>query len=434
MISFSTVTLGVSDASSPEPIPQVFRNCSDNNDMEIKTSSETIAADALFSATTPTSAMVEYIAGQALSRGIDAYSDGDYDRAVREFRLSISLGPYSVNALSAFEYMGDALESGGKTTEAMQTYRQAIAFFPTEDGFNLSLGNLLFADGQYDEALKHYHAAVSKNTADSENFYSLGQAYLTLGRYDEAEAQFKRAIRMSPTESAGYYALGQVYRAEGKSGDAEEQFEKALAIEQDFASAHYELGMLYAEQRQIDKAEEELNILAEKEGSDSDSYLDLQYTISQNSSPKFIAAYIANLDLASGPGTRVSTLNSLLATPGASKNYTMTFVFDKEMDLTSVRNNANWTISRSTSASTGGVYNWGLKAPSTEISLSSMPLNVTYDPESLTARVTFAMTQNADGNGTLDLSHLVFTFKGADVHGNAMDTSGDEYNRISQIV
>jgi len=183
--------------------------------MEIQTAATQTTADILFSSTTPTTSMVEYISGQALSRGIDAYSDGDYEKATREFKLTISFDPYSDNALNAFDYLGAALESNGNSTEAMKTYREAIALFPTEDGFNLSLGNLLFSEGKYEEALEQYTAAVKKNTSDSEIYYSLGQAYLTLGRYDEAEDQFKRVIQMSPKESAGYYALGQTYREEG---------------------------------------------------------------------------------------------------------------------------------------------------------------------------------------------------------------------------
>ncbi|MDY0188550.1 MAG: tetratricopeptide repeat protein [Syntrophus sp. (in: bacteria)] len=399
--------------------------------MEIRTSTEINAADILFSAMTPTSGMVEYITGQALSRGIDAYSNGDYDRAVRDFRLAISLDPYSDNALSAFEYMGDALENSGKTAEAIKIYRQAIALFPTESGFNTSLGNLLFADGQHEEALKQYAAAVQKNTADSENYYSLGQAYLALERYNEAETQFKKVIQMSPTESAGYCALGQVYRMAGKDKDAETMLEKALAIGQDFANAHYELGMLYAGQRQIEAAQEELKYLATE---NSNFYEDLLYTINENSAPKMIAAYIANLNLASRAGTKVSSLDSSLQNAGTGKKYTMDFVFDKEMDVPSILNSANWNIFRSNSASTGGLYNWGLKVPSTEISLSPQPLSVTYDPNSLTAKVTFKITQNDNADGTIDLSHLVFKFKGTDVYGNAMDSSADEYNRFSRIV
>lgn len=405
---------------------KVSRNYSDNHYMETYT-----AADLLFSATTPTVAMMDNIAGGALGRGIDAFTAKNYDMAVREFRRAVSLSPYSDNALKAFEYMANAFIRSGKTSEATKTYRQAIKVFPSADGLNLSLGNLLFSEGEYEEAVEQYQIAVRKNTAVGQNFYALGQGYLTLKRYDEAEAQFKRVIQMSPQDSGGYYALGQTYRMAGRYEEAQVQLEKALRLEKDFANAHYELGMLYAEQQQIAKAQAELNILDDY---NSEFYADLQNTITANSAPRFLVAYINNLNLASGPGTKVSSLDPSLATPGASKSYTMSFLFDKNMDAAAIQNIANWNISRSSGPDTGGLYNWGMKLPSTEINLNPMPVSVVYDPELLTAKVTFKITQNASGDGTIDLSHLVFKFRGTDIYGNAMDTAKDQYNRFSKIV
>lgn len=405
---------------------KVSRNCSDNHYMETYT-----AADLLFSATTPTVAMMDNIAAGALGRGIDAFMAKNYDTAVREFRRAVSLSPYSDNSLKAFEYMANALVSGGKTSEAMKAYRQAIKVFPSADGLNLSLGNLLFSEGRYEEALEQYKTAVRKNTAVSQNFYALGQGYLALERYDEAEAQFKEVIRMSPRDSGGYYALGQTYRMSGRYGEAQEQLDRALAIKKDFSYVHFELGMIYAKQQQIDKARAELDVISKEA---PDLFPDLQNAIDENSAPRFLLAYIDNINLALPPGTKVSSLDSSLAAPGASRNYTMNFVFDKNMDPSSVRNIANWNISRSSSTGTGGLYNWGMKVPSTEINLNPMPVSVVYDPELLTAKVTFKITQNASGDGTIDPSHLVFRFRGTDVYGNAMDPSRDQYNRISKIV
>ena len=285
-----------------------------------------------------------------------------------------------------------------------------------------------------EEALQQYNDAIKKNPADSEIHYALGQAYLTLEKFDQAEEQFQRVIQMSPKETAGYYALGQAYRQQGKFKEAEMQLGKALAIEQDFANAHYELGLLYAETKQIDRANEELEFLAANAGRGSDFYSNLDFTIDEHTAPRFIAAYSAQLNLASGPGTRVSTLDNSLKTPGESKNYTISFAFDKEMDTTSVQNISNWDISRSTSTSTGGLYNWGFKTSSTEIDLSARPVNVIYDSKTLSAKVSFKVTQNASGNGTVDLSHLVFKFQGKDIYGNSMDPSADQYNRLSLVV
>lgn len=389
------------------------------------------AADLLFSATTPSVAMIDNIAASALGRGIDAFMAKDYNTAVREFRRSISLSPFSDNALKAFEYMAKALTSSGKTREAITTYKQAINVFPSADGLNLALGNLLYSEKRYEEALEQYKIAVRKNDLVSQNFYSLGQGYLALERYGEAEEQFKHVIQMSPQESGGYYALGQTYRMAGRYDEAQEQLNQALSIDKNSETAHYELGLTYALQQQIDKAQAELAILKDK---DSEFYADLQYTINENSAPRFILAYVNGLNLAAAPGTPVSSLDPSLAAPGASKNFTMNFVFDKEMDTSSIQNIANWSISRSSSTSTGGLYNWGRQTPATEISISPLPLNVSYDRDLLTAKVTFKITQNSTGDGTIDLSHLVFKFQGTDIYGNPMNTSADQYNRISKIV
>jgi tetratricopeptide (TPR) repeat protein len=243
--------------------------------------------------------------------------------------------------------------------------------------------------------------------------------------------QFQEVIRLQPKDSGGYYALGQTYRAAGKLDAAQEQLDKALAIEGDFTYAHFERGMLYAEQQKIDLAKGELAILSQ----DAPELVDgLQGKINEKSAPRFLNAYTTSLNLASLPGAKVSSLDSSLATSGAEANFTVKFIFDKDMDPASVQNVANWTISRSTSYRTGGLYNWGIEAPSTEISISPMPENVIYDPQILTAKVTFTIAQNSSGDGTIDLSHLVFKFNGTDTYGNSIDTSADEYNMISMIV
>ena len=407
-------------------LTKVMAQCSDKLIMETMT-----AADAIFSATTPSSMQYDNLAGMALGRAIDAYAKGNHETAIREFKRTISLSPYSDNALSAFEYLADAYENSGRTEEAVKTLEQAITVFPSADGLHVNLGNMLFAQDKYTEALDQYLLAVKKNGTVSQNYYSAGQAYLALEQYGDAEGQFKKVIALSPHEASGYYALGQTYRKTGRYDEAEEMLNKALTIDRNLADAHYELGLLYTASDQTEAAQNQLNILYEL---DENLYTELSEKMFENSKPQFLMAYILNLNLASGPGTQVSTLDASLQTPGSIKSYTLNFAFDKGMDPLSVQNITNWSISRSADASKGGYYNWGLEIPSTEISVSPLPMYVVYDQEKMLAQVTFAIGQNAAGNGTIDLSHLVFKFKGTDVYGNAMDASADEYSGVSRIV
>jgi tetratricopeptide (TPR) repeat protein len=390
-----------------------------------------VAADGLFSSTLPSVAQFDSLSAGALGRGIDKYVAEYYGAAIREFRCSIALSPYSDNALKAFEYLVNTLSKSGKTSEAIEACRQAIKVFPSADGMNLGLGNLFYGEGRYTEAVEQYKAAVRKNPTANQNVYSLGQGYLVQNRYTDAEAQFKRAIQLSPKDSGGYYALGQTYRKMGRLAEAQEQLERALVIKKDFADAHFELGMVYAEQQQIYKANSELAILREEQS--TENYTELVAKVYETSKPRILVAHAIDLYLASSAGTKASSLDSSLATPGATKNFTVSFVFSKQMDAASVGHMANWSISRSTEARTGGPYNWG-NITETDVKVTSAPVSVIYDPGSLTAKVTFSITQNAAGDGTIDLSHLVFRFKGTDGYGNMMDAAADEYSGVSEIV
>jgi tetratricopeptide (TPR) repeat protein len=313
----------------------------------------------------------------------------------------------------------------------MEACRQAIKIFPSADGMNLGLGNLLFGEKRYIEAVEQYKAAVSKNPTASQNVYSLGQGYLALSRYSDAETQFKRVIQLTPKDSGGYYALGQTYRKMGRLTEAQEQLERALAIKSDFSDAHFELGMVYAEQQQADKANSELAFLKKEES--TENYTELAAKIYETTKPRILSVYATELYLGSSAGTKASSLDFSLAMPGATKNFTANFIFNRQMDTASVGYMANWSISRSTEARTGGPYNWGTITEK-DVKVTSTPVCVLYDPATLTAKVTFSITQNATGNGTIDLSHLVFKFKGTDTYGNVMDTAADEYSGISRIV
>jgi tetratricopeptide (TPR) repeat protein len=408
---------------------KVYPISSDNQVMSNVASATAI--DTLFSSTIPSSTMYDSLSSSALGRGIDKYTSKDYAGAIKEFRRSIALSPYSDYAEQSYEYLIDTLTETGKTSEAIAACRQAIKTFPSADGMNLGLGNLLYSQGNYTEATKQYKEAVIKNPGANQNVYSLGQGYLALGRYTDAETQFKRAIQIAPKDSGGYYALGMTYRKMGRLTDAQKQLEKAVAIKSDFAEAHFELGMVYAEQQQTDKANSELAILKEEES--TENYTELSAKIYATIKPRISSVHTTGLYLGSSAGTKASSLDSSLAIPGATKNFTVNFIFSKPMDAASVGKMSNWSISRSTETRTGGLYNWGV-ASEKDVKVTSAPVYVLYDPTTLTAKVTFSISQNATGDGTIDLSHLVFKFKGTDTYGNVMNTTSDEYSGISEIV
>jgi hypothetical protein len=136
-------------------------------------------------------------------------------------------------------------------------------------------------------------------------------------------------------------------------------------------------------------------------------------------------------DLSSG--TKVSALDAYLANANASKTFTMVFQFSKEMDKASVENLLNWKIGRTTGANPGQAYNFGLPVPATEIRMQPYPAYVSYDSKAWTATVSFRIQQNGAADGTIDPSHIQFTFLGKDQFGVVMDPENDQFTGFSGI-
>ncbi len=389
--------------------------------------------DSLFSSTTTQQSQLDNLANTALSRGTDAFTQGNYDAAISAFKMAIGLSPYGDNTIKAYQLMVNAYQQQGKTDEAIKAWKQASSLFPQSDIPHSGLGDIYFSQKNYSAAEKEYTMAVKLNSTDSSNNYSLGQAYMAEGKYSYAEAQFKKVIQIKPQDPSGYYALGQNYHKMGRYDDAVTQLNNAILKNRTFADAYLELGKTYTDMKETDKAYDQVAVLNKINQSSS---AELQNYMAQVASPKFIAAYsLTGFNTTLGPGTSLSAIDSSLSAPGSSKLYTMNFTFSKDMDPQSVQNISNWLISRATTGSgPGGAYNWGLAVKPTEAAISPLPIGVSYNSDTRTATVSFKVSQNSQGNGTLDPSHILFQFSGTDTNGISMDLAANQYDGISQII
>lgn len=389
------------------------------------------AIEALFSALSGNQSGMTALAQSALSRGADRALKGDYDGAAREFKRAIGLDSSPENATKAYELLATVYLEQDRTEDAVKAYKASISIAPSDANAHLKLGNIYFSQEHYADAEREYKTAVKINPTDSTNRYSLGQVYLSTGRYQEAEHQFKQVISTDPTEYAGYYSLGQTYSKAGRLEEAIALFQKVLGMKHDFSTAYVDLGSAYADLGKMREAQDQLAILNEKSSalaSILSAYLD------KVTKPELLAAYSTNGFLTSlGPGTSLSNMSAQLQTPDSSQVFSMVFIFNKEMDASTVQNLNNWSITKASSGQLGGAYNWGMPSPN-DASLSPIPLSVIYSEEALSATVSFLIRQNTTASATIDPSHVTFSFRGKDVYGNTMDPSADQYNGISMIV
>lgn len=388
--------------------------------------------NSLFSATYESKFNVDFIAGASLSRGVDAYQNGDYDVSIEDFKRVIGLAPGSSYAAQAYSLLGTEYLQLNRTEEATALYKEYMRSFPVYDDPHLQLGNLYFGQNIHEEAQREYERAVQLNPQSVKNWYSLGQVCLVTGRYVDAENAFEKITQLSPEDYSGYYGLGQVHYKRGEYGEAIKLFQRVSEMKRDFTYVHVDLGYAYADMGDVDNARQQAKILS---GTDQSSANLLNSYIYKISNPKFLAAFSENgFNVTLGLGTPLSSLDSSLSAAGASKDFTMNFIFSKDMDSSSVQNPYNWTIARAPAGTPGGAYNWGIAVPSTEAPIALFPKYVTYDSNSLMAAVTFQIRQNLSANGTIDPSHILFKFSGKDAYGNTIDPDADEYGGLSLIV
>jgi tetratricopeptide (TPR) repeat protein len=388
-----------------------------------------ILTDNLFSATGTQWNGLETLANQALSSGIDKYQNKDYEGAAKDFKRAFGLSPYSDFAYEATQYASMAFQALGQTDQAIKVYQQAIKVNSTDDRLHLDIGNLLFGEERYGEAIDHYETAV-RLYDDSTNRFSLGQAYLKTGRYGDAQNQFEKIVQRGGLESRnGYFGLGQTYKAQKNYTAAINQFERAIAEDRDFYSAYSEMGFTYADMGETEKAQEVAQTLADKDATTADT---LKRYINKLTPSKIMFAYAdSTFKYYMKPKSALSALNSYLSNASASQTVTIKFQFSKEMDRDSVQDIFNWNIQRSAETDPGMRYNNGQSLPSTEIKVPLYPIDVFYDEDAMTAKLRFRLNQNETADGTIDPSHIVFSFKGLDIDGNPLDADYDQFMGFS---
>jgi len=122
---------------------------------------------------------------------------GDYEGAVREAKLALSLKPDAEFAANSHLTLGLTYAALKRHREAVIEFREAIRFNPNDDY-------------SYD---------------------NLGSALFEIHNYEEAEAAFRRVIQLTPKNSAAYHDLAAALHNQGKGEEAITYYQEYLRLE-----------------------------------------------------------------------------------------------------------------------------------------------------------------------------------------------------------
>lgn len=130
---------------------------------------------------------VRYRLGRALLRA--GASPDAVDLAMAEFETELRTDPTNANA--AYE-LGEIYRQEGDLEKARDLFAQAVEAYPGFEQAQIALGGVLTSLGTPELALAHLRTALSINGGNDVTHYRLAQAYRALGRADEARASLKR--------------------------------------------------------------------------------------------------------------------------------------------------------------------------------------------------------------------------------------------------
>ncbi|KAB0667285.1 tetratricopeptide repeat protein [Oryzomonas japonica] len=376
------------------------------------------------------------LAQYAIMQAATYMQNNKTDQAVSAFKKALGLDPQNT---TAYNYLGQIYMSQGKNADAIKAFQQIVRIqsnaatadgsstAPTLADAHISLGNAYLQNKQYTQSEKEYKTAARLNPQNPVAVYTLGQQYITQNRLSEAEAQFKKVQKLSPKDGNVYYALGQVYNKEGKYDEAATNLEKSLTLKTKFPSANYELGVAYNGLGRTADAKNQLSIL---KNTDTTLASQLQFIINKPQMVAINTTAPGAFNGILGPSTPLWYLDPSLAAPNSSKTYSVTISFTNAMDVSSITNPQNWSISRANSTA-AGFYNNMMPVSNKDATILSTPQAITYNPLTNEATVNFRISQNAAGTAVIDPSHIVFKFSGQDASGRSMDQTADEVDGSS---
>jgi TolB-like protein/DNA-binding winged helix-turn-helix (wHTH) protein/Flp pilus assembly protein TadD len=171
--------------------------------------------------------------------------DWDWDGAEVSLRKAAMLEPGSAEVFHGRAYLARRL---GRTDEAIELYKLAVALDPLRANFQLALGYELFYQGHYDEALAALQKAEEMNPHLSGLYVTRGKVLFSEGRNEEALAEMEK--EKGEGESLSGEALA--YYAQGRSEDSDKALKQLIATHQNDSA--FQIGEIYAYRGEVDKA------------------------------------------------------------------------------------------------------------------------------------------------------------------------------------
>jgi len=167
-------------------------------------------------------------------KGNTYYEQGDYDRAIENYNMSVILNPQFLEA-----YFNRALCYYNKKNydKAIEDYTHAVEIDADNPLIYNNRGDAYYRKQDFEKAIADYDKAISLNPDYLKAHYNRGLAYACLQDYESAVQNFTRVTEIDPNFSEAYNARGLAYEYMENFEEAEKDYNKALELNPEFGEA-----------------------------------------------------------------------------------------------------------------------------------------------------------------------------------------------------
>ncbi len=166
--------------------------------------------------------------------GISAHRQVSYWN--NSFKLFSHALEVTQNNYIAYDHLGVAYGELGRSSEAIDAFKQTIKIKPNFADAHYNLGVAYSGLNRLPDAINAFKQAVKINPDLANAYYNLGVVYNRIGRYTEAIDANKQAIKIKPDLAKAHYALGVNYLATGDKNSALEEYKILKNLDADKAS------------------------------------------------------------------------------------------------------------------------------------------------------------------------------------------------------
>ena len=183
---------------------------------------------------------------------------GDYADAIKWLEEAVKRDPKNEDA---WYYLGRAYYTKARLGDARKAFETVLTINARSMKAENNLGLILETEGKSIEALNAYRTAIAwqeNSPHPSEQPYvNLGNLLMEQGQVKDAIEPLEKAVALAPNNAFCRMTLGMAYRQLGQLRAAQRELEKATELDPNNAKAHYQLGRLYKDMHALDRAQAE---------------------------------------------------------------------------------------------------------------------------------------------------------------------------------